>query len=399
MYSKKENHFTVSELNDSISSSIRSSHSNLWIIGEVSDFHYHDSSGHIYFSLKDEHSEIRSVMFRASNQFLKFQPINGSMVKIFGSISVFEKRGQIQLVCNLMEELGVGNLFQKFEFLKKKLDQEGLFKIERKSILPHYPETVGVLTSGSGAALQDILKVLKTRSPHIKIYFRSTTVQGDRAGKDIVQGINDFMEFGNVDLIILGRGGGSMEDLWAFNQEIVARSIFNCSIPIITAIGHETDFTIADLVADMRAPTPSAAAEIISDKASTIINQYNIIFENIKKLFLIKSEGLWQRLDYFHNIIMAQKPQSKIELQKKIVDGLDDRLHKSSSFLLKNLIDQLDSYDKRLHGLSPNHVLKRGYSIALDKNGKIIFSKDQLKLGDKFDLRTVDGIMGAKKIS
>lgn len=399
MYSEKENHFTVSELNDSISASIRSSYSNFWIVGEISDFHYHDSSGHIYFSLKDENSEIRSVMFRASNQFLKFEPVNGSMVKVFGSVSVFEKRGQIQLICNLMEEIGVGALFKKFEFLKKKLDQEGLFNLDRKKILPKYPENIGIITSGSGAALQDILKVLKTRSPHIKIYFRSTMVQGVRAGADIVEGINDFIKFGNVDLIILGRGGGSMEDLWAFNEENVARSIFGCSIPIITAIGHETDFTIADLVADMRAPTPSAAAEIISDKSSTMIKEYNIFFEKFNKNFFIKSQSLWQKLDYFYNIIMALQPQRKIELQNKKIHDFSNRLYQSNGLFMKNLVKQLESYDKRLYGLSPNHVLKRGYSIAIDKNGEIIYSKDQLKSGDKFDLKTADGIMGAKKIS
>jgi len=399
LYSEKENHFTVSELNDSISSSIRSSHSNFWVVGEISDFHYHDSSGHIYFSLKDENSEIRSVMFRAHNQFLKFQPTNGSMVKIFGSVSVFEKRGQIQLVCSLMEELGVGTLFQKFEFLKKKLDREGLFSLDRKKKLPRYPETIGIVTSGSGAALQDILKVLKTRSPHIKIYFRSTIVQGARSGIDIVQGINDFVKFGNVDLIILGRGGGAMEDLWSFNEEIVARSIFECPIPIITGIGHETDFTIADLVADMRAPTPSAAAEIISDKVSGIIKEYHIFFEKLNKLFFIKSHSLWQKLDYNYNMLMTQKPQRKIELQNKKIQDFRNRLYQSSGLFLKNLVNQLNSYEKRLYGLSPNHVLKRGYSIAIDKGGGIIHSKDQIKKGDKFDLKTMDGIMEAKKIS
>ncbi len=399
MYSKEENHYTVSELNESISISIRSTYSNFWIIGEISDFHYHDSSGHIYFLLKDENSEIRAVMFRASNQFLKFQPINGSMVKIFGSVSVFEKRGQIQLVCNLMEELGVGALFQKFEILKKKLDQEGIFNSDRKKKLPRYPERIGIITSGSGAALQDILKVLKTRSPHIKIYIRSTMVQGAGAGADIAQSINDFIKFGNIDLIILGRGGGSMEDLWAFNEEVVARSIFGCSIPIITGVGHETDFTIADLVADLRAPTPSAAAEIISDKASTMIKEYHIIFEKLNKLFLAKSQSLWQKLDYSYNIMMAQKPQSKIELQDKKIQDFRNRLNQSSELLLKNLGKQLNSYEKRLYGLSPNHVLKRGYSIAIDKYGEVVYSKDQLKLGDKFDLKTGDGIMGAKKIS
>ena len=224
-------------------------------------------------------------------------------------------------------------------------------------------------------------------------------VQGVRAGADIVEGINDFIKFGNVDLIILGRGGGSMEDLWVFNEENVARSIFGCSIPIITAIGHETDFTIADLVADMRAPTPSAAAEIISDKSSTMIKEYNIFFEKFNKNFFIKSQTLWQKLDYFYNIIMALQPQRKIELQNKKIHDFSNRLYQSNGLFMKNLVKQLKSYDKRLYGLSPNHVLKRGYSIAIDKNGEIIYSKDQLKSGDKFDLKTADGIMGAKKIS
>tara|TARA_B000000532_G_scaffold243726_1_gene240636 strand:- start:380 stop:1579 length:1200 start_codon:yes stop_codon:yes gene_type:complete len=399
LYSEKENHFTVSELNDSISSSIRSSYSNFWIIGEISDFHHHNSSGHIYFSLKDEYSEIRSVMFRTSNQFLKFKPENGSMVKIFGSVSVFEKRGQIQLICNLMEELGLGLLFQKFDLLKKKLDKEGLFSIENKNKLPKYPESIGVLTSGSGAAFQDILKVLRTRSPHIKIYLRSTAVQGSNAGKDIVQGINDFMKFGNVELIILGRGGGSMEDLWAFNEEIVARSIARCSIPIVTGIGHETDFTIADLVADVRAPTPSAAAEIISDRSSTMIRDYKTIFENLNKNFFIKSHSIGQKLDYLYNLLIAQKPQAKVELQNKTIQDFRKRLYHSSAFFLKDLSNILESFNKRLNGLNPEHVLKRGYSIATNDQGQIIYTKNQLELGEKFDLKTSDGIIGAKKIS
>ena len=338
-------------------------------------------------------------MFRTSNQFLKFKPENGSMVKIFGSVSVFEKRGQIQLICNLMEELGLGLLFQKFDLLKKKLDKEGLFSIENKNKLPKYPESIGVLTSGSGAAFQDILKVLRTRSPHIKIYLRSTAVQGSNAGKDIVQGINDFMKFGNVELIILGRGGGSMEDLWAFNEEIVARSIARCSIPIVTGIGHETDFTIADLVADVRAPTPSAAAEIISDRSSTMIRDYKTIFENLNKNFFIKSHSIGQKLDYLYNLLIAQKPQAKVELQNKTIQDFRKRLYHSSAFFLKDLSNILESFNKRLNGLNPEHVLKRGYSIATNDQGQIIYTKNQLELGEKFDLKTSDGIMGAKKIS
>tara|TARA_Y100001970_G_scaffold50871_1_gene64431 strand:+ start:159 stop:1373 length:1215 start_codon:yes stop_codon:yes gene_type:complete len=394
-----EKYFTVSELNDSISATIRTSYSNFWIAGEVSDFHYHESSGHMYFSIKDEKSEIRAVMFKTSNQFLNFNPKSGSMVKIFGSVSVFEKRGQIQIVCSLMEELGVGDLYKKFELLKQKLNKEGLFDPEIKKKLPHFPMEIGIITSGSGAALQDIIKVMKRRSPHIKIYFRSSSVQGSKAVKDIAKSIKEFIEFGKVDLIILGRGGGSIEDLWAFNEETVARAIFNCPIPIISAVGHETDFTISDMVADLRAPTPSAAAEMITDKSSTLINTFINYFDMVNNKFLLKIEYLGQKLDYFHTIIMSQKPQKKIENQIKQIQDHRNRFINLNSVFLANLVNRLNYFEKQLYGLSPNYVLKRGYSIATDKNGRIIFSQGQLKIGDKFYLKTGDGSMEAEKVS
>jgi len=246
---------SVSDLNKQIKGILENSISRFWVSGEISNFIHH-SSGHMYFTLKDEKSEIRCVMFKGPNQLLHFKPENGMQILLEGEISVYEPRGQYQILVKKMEPAGIGTLYLAFEALKKQLSIEGLFDLDKKKKLPTYPQNIGIITSKTGAAVQDIFQVLHRRSPHVNIILRSTQVQGDKAANDIVEAINDMVSYNKLDVIIIGRGGGSLEDLWPFNEEPVARAIFSCPIPIISAVGHETDLSISDLVADMRAPTP-----------------------------------------------------------------------------------------------------------------------------------------------
>ena len=248
--SELRSQYTVSELNTQIRHLLENSLSDIWVTGEISNFHHHPSSGHMYFTLKDGRGEMRCVMFRGANQFLKFMPNEGMEVRVYGSVTIYEQRGQVQFKVSKMEPAGLGDLFKAFEALKLSLASEGLFDSEHKKTIPKFPSTIGVVTSSSGAALRDILNVLERRAPHVNVIVRSAKVQGNGSALDISKAIIEFNEFKNVDIIIVGRGGGSIEDLWAFNEEMVARSYFESTIPIVSAVGHETDFTIADFVAD-----------------------------------------------------------------------------------------------------------------------------------------------------
>ena len=269
MNSLESRAISVSDLNNQIKNILEKNISRFWVSGEISNFIHH-TSGHMYFTLKDQKSEIRCVMFKGPNQSLQFKPENGMQVLLDGEISVYEPRGQYQILVKKMEPAGIGTLYLAFEALKKQLSSEGLFDIEKKQKLPTYPKNIGIITSKTGAALQDIFQVLDRRSPHVNLIVRSAHVQGDKAANDIVDAIHDMETYKKIDVLIIGRGGGSLEDLWPFNEEKVARAISSCPIPIISAVGHETDLSISDLVADMRAPTPSAAAELVSPSINDI---------------------------------------------------------------------------------------------------------------------------------
>ncbi|MEL1223915.1 MAG: exodeoxyribonuclease VII large subunit, partial [Candidatus Neomarinimicrobiota bacterium] len=290
---------TVSKLNNKIRNLLEEGISNIWVVGEISNFHHHPSSGHMYFTLKDDSSEIRCTMFSMNNVHLKFSPENGMKVRLHGNVTIYERRGQVQLKVTIMETQGVGELHRTFEALKQSLAKEGLFEKVHKKKIPPYPNRIGVLTSGSGAAYRDILNVLNRRSPHVKIILHSIKVQGDGSSQEIVSGIELFNSHSDVDVIILARGGGSIEDLWAFNEEKVARSIFSSIIPIITGVGHETDFTIADFVSDLRAPTPSSAAEIAAPHLDELLSE--ILNYETRMLRIIQSQ-LEQRWLLFDQI-------------------------------------------------------------------------------------------------
>jgi len=306
------NYLSVSDLNSKIRYSLEKDLSSIWVKGELSNFHHHPSSGHMYFTLKDELNEIRCAMFRANNQFLKFNPLDGMSVRLFGDITFYEQRGSLQIKVSMMEEDGVGDLHKAFEKMKSSLEKEGLFDKKYKKRLPQYPKKIGIITSESGAAIKDIFNVLGRRAPQVKLILKSVKVQGDDAPNQISKAIELFNSKNCVDVLIIGRGGGSIEDLWAFNEEIVARAIFKSLIPIISAVGHETDFSISDFVSDVRAPTPSAAAEIAVVSKDAIVKNLKSLEKQIIDLMMSKLEKYWVRKDQLERRMSISKPQARI---------------------------------------------------------------------------------------
>ncbi|NQV38849.1 MAG: exodeoxyribonuclease VII large subunit [Candidatus Marinimicrobia bacterium] len=389
---------TVSELTRDIKDLLENQFPSIGVRGEISNFKYH-SSGHMYFTLKDQGAEISAVMFRGHNQYLPFRPENGLEVQAFGRITVFEKRGNYQIVIQTMEQAGVGALYQAFEALKRKLSDEGLFDTSQKKPLPKYPKTIGIITSGTGAAVKDILQVLGRRAPHVDVILRPTLVQGPAAAPDIVQAITDMQNHGKADLIIVGRGGGSIEDLWPFNEEKVARKIFESKIPIISAVGHETDTTIADFVSDYRAPTPSAAAEIACPSRDEILME----LDQWRTRSARKIDGLlqmkWQSIDHYIERLQVLNPVKAIERHRENLSQKQIRMNQSMSNCIKHLKTNIHGLSEKLIALNPEAILNRGYSIArLWPGGQIIRSSKNVKIGAVFTLQTGDGSIKGERI-
>jgi len=392
-------HYTVSELVSKTRRVLELAFQNIWVDGEISNVHHH-SSGHIYFTLKDSSSEIRCVMFRRSNRSLRFELEDGMSIMVYGSLSIFESRGQIQFIVETLEVSGVGTLYQAYETLKNKLKVEGLFSSEHKMTLKPIPETVGIVTSGEGAAIKDIINILERRSPFLNIIVRPACVQGVGAAEDISSAIMELSSNKNIDTIIIGRGGGSIEDLWAFNEEGLARVIFDCNTPIISAVGHETDYTIADLVADIRAATPSVAAELVCLSKDEILQKIESSYNELISIFigLINSENI--KLENISTQLGMLQPLSKISINKKILSHYYDKIIKIIKERLTNNNHYLTGYEKQLNSLGPKQVLERGYSIAIAKNtNKVIRSAKSIMTGDLFSLQTGDGILDAEKTS
>ena len=392
------NYLSVSDLNSKIRYSLERDLSSIWVKGELSNFHHHPSSGHMYFTLKDELNEIRCAMFRANNQFLKFNPIDGMSIRLFGDISFYEQRGSIQIKVSIMEEDGIGDLHKAFEKMKATLEKEGLFDKKYKKFLPRYPKKIGIITSESGAAIKDIFNVLGRRAPQVKLILKSVKVQGDDSSNQISKAIELFNFKNCVDVIIVGRGGGSIEDLWAFNEEIVARAIFKSSIPIISAVGHETDFSISDFVSDVRAPTPSAAAEIVVVSIDTILKNFKSLEKQIVDLMISRLEKYWLRKDQLERRISISKPQARIKNSLELLENYYERLHYINKQNISHYQSNIESLLKRLIGLGPDNVLERGFAIPSDNKGNIIKSPDQIKVGDTFNLKTAKGLLKGRKI-
>lgn len=387
------NAITVTDLNKYIKDKIDDDEmlSNVLVKGEISNFKNH-YTGHMYFTLKDENSLIKCVMFKSYTTHLSFMPKDGMKVMVLGSVSVFERDGVYQIYAKAMKEDGLGSLYTAYEELKKKLEKEGLFAQEHKKKIPFMPQTIGVLTSNTGAVIRDIINVSTRRNPNVHIRLYPVPVQGPGAGEKIAEGIEFMNKNKLADVLIIGRGGGSLEDLWPFNEEVVARAIYNSELPIISAVGHETDFTIADFVADLRAPTPSAAAELAVADIQDVKESLGI-YNNRYKIALKKKIEL-MRLSYEKRMSRPafKNPTQKINEQYMLIDMKVKSLQNSIMLKLKEARTNFVKEASKLDSLSPLKTLIRGYSIVSDeKSGKIIKSVDDLKKDDNITIRLIDG--------
>ena len=417
-----EKTYTVSEINSLINRKLKMdpNFKNILVKGEISNFKTNAFSGHSYFTLKDENSQIDAVMFKGmKDRFLEFEPEDGMKVIIKGKIEVYVKNGKYQLYATKITEDGIGNLHIAFEQLKKKLKKEGLFDDSHKKEIPKYPRHIGVVTASTGAAIKDIITTIKRRYPICKILIFPTLVQGNQAALKIVKQIKDAQNY-DIDTLIIGRGGGSIEDLWPFNEEIVAREIYDCKIPVISAVGHEVDFTISDFVADKRAPTPTAAAELAVPKLSEVkfrldtlkskltknindnIGEKRLILNNISKKQVLKNpeeiyeikgmhlDNLINKLNYASKNTISQNRNKLFKLENSIVlkNPKEITKHKKEAFL-RNF--------EKLEILNPLLTLKRGYSIT-KSNDKIVSSAKDVKPGDELDIEFDDGTVNTKVI-
>lgn len=393
------NIYTVSQVNNYIKRLLEKDVflREVFMQGEISNFKAH-SSGHLYLTLKDENASINAVMYRGSAEKLRFTPQNGMKVTVFGYISLYEKTGQYQIYLQIMEPAGKGALYLAFEQLKARLEKVGLFDEKHKKAIPQMPKCVAVVTSPTGAAVRDIIQIAKRRNPNVKIVVVPVLVQGENAAADIVKGIELVNQWGKADTIIVGRGGGSIEDLWAFNEEIVAKAIFQSNIPVISAVGHETDFTIADFIADMRAPTPSAAAELAVPEVKGISDrllQYNARMSNAVNKKFVEHKNTFERLqnsysfkNYLDNIYDSQI--YSFELYKKLVKEINQKLQQN------RLVLQLKIND--LENKSPMNILKKGYSLTYNEGGNIIKSVGDININDTIKVKLCDGELSARVI-
>lgn len=387
----EEKIYTVREVTRLIKEIIEDGVGFLWVRGEISNFKAHPS-GHFYFSLKDESSQLTCVMFREENRRILFKPENGIAVNAYGRIGVYEKQGVYQLYVKDMKPVGMGILALRFESLKKKLKEEGLFDKERKKPLPDFPLRIGVITASSGAAIQDILNILTRRAPYVEIIIRAVKVQGENAAEEISEAIEEFNEYKDLDLIIVGRGGGSIEDLWAFNEEIVARAIYASKIPVISAVGHEIDFTISDFVADIRAPTPSAAAELAVRDKKEILDAINHFIQTMERLLLRNIEQRGEKLKGLTRRYGIARVIDTITQKKQLIDEYERRITSRVSYAFSIKSQVLDALYKRLNGLAPSAVLGRGYTITRRLPGmNIVSSIKGVNLYDRLSIEFVDG--------
>ena len=430
-----DNIYSVSQLNQSVRLMLENQLGAVWLTGEISNFSQ-PVSGHWYLSLKDENAQVRCAMFRMKNLRVSFRPTNGMQVLVRANVSLYEPRGDYQLIIESMHLAGEGLLMQQFEALKLKLAAEGLFAQHLKKNLPHFSKAVGIITSKTGAALQDILHILQRRDPSLKIIIYPTAVQGKDAATDIAQMIELANQRQEVDVLIVGRGGGSLEDLWCFNEEMVARAIFHSHLPVISAVGHETDVTIADFVADVRAPTPSAAAELVSRNQTELLQQLQYRRQRLEialdRLFAEKQQKLKHLSLRLHN----QHPQAQLRIQQQLITQLSHRLQQTlrhhwqktaenltalSIRLYKNPLPlRLQQYEQqlaqlkvrlnshmnltlslqqkqlahlcgKLDSLSPLKVLARGYSITQNQQNFTIRSMKDVNVGEQIKTRLPDG--------
>jgi exodeoxyribonuclease VII large subunit len=384
--------YTVSQINTEIKFILEDFYPCIWVQGEISNFKFYNSSGHMYFNIKDTDAKIKAVMFQDANTSLSFVPEDGIKVLIYGRVSLYPKYGDYQIIVNYMKQYGKGELYETYEKLKKKLDLEGLFDESVKKTIPDIVNKIGVITSQDGAVLHDILRVIYNLKVGVEVLICPTRVQGSESEKEITKAIKYLNDnYKDLDVLLIGRGGGSIEDLWAFNTEVVARAIFNSKIPTVSCVGHEVDFTIADFVADVRAITPSAAAEMVLRKRSVILGQVeqlrfflndamDLIFNNYLKRF--------ERLKSSRSLI---KPYLIYENKTTCVDDMDERLKSSVKRFFETKFEKMKNVSHKLNILSPLAVLERGFSICFDCNNKIIKNSNEVKKGDIVNIKLASG--------
>lgn len=385
---------SVTDVTRQIKLSLETKFPRVWIQGEISNFKQH-TSGHLYFTLKDEGAQISVVMWRSRAASLLMVPEDGMKAIVRGSITVYPPRGNYQIDCDQIQPVGVGELQLAFERLKKKLSGEGLFDAAHKKPIPEYPETIGIITSETGAALQDIRSVLSRRFPSLEVILVNVRVQGAGAAEEIAEAIGDMNRYGKIDVLIVGRGGGSLEDLWPFNEEIVARAIYHSTIPVISAVGHEIDFSIADFVADLRAPTPSAAAELVVKDRRDILevlgNMWYTIDRNVSEMLSSFRENIGRLITSYS----FNKPKDLLRESNQRLDDLERSVSVSFSHVLQLAQQRCQTLDQRLGALSPRSVLTRGYAIVR-KDGIVIGSSRKLRTGDMAHIEFHDGTVKSR---
>ena len=427
--------FSISELNQGVRKLLENEFPLIWVEGEISNLAC-PASGHIYFTLKDSKAQVSCAMFKGRNQFLRFKPENGMQILIRTRVSLYEPRGNYQLIAEHMEEAGDGALLRAFEELKARLAKEGLFDEDLKLPVPELPQRIGVITSATGAAIRDVLSVLERRFPAIPVLVYPVPVQGDAAAPAIVKTLQLADKRKDCDVLLLVRGGGSLEDLWAFNEESVARAIASCELPVVSGVGHEVDYTIADFAADHRAPTPSAAAELISPDQQTYLGNYIYYQQRLTQLIKEKISRYNEQLNWLQLRLKQKHPVSYLEQQSQRLDELQQRLlsawqytfreqehqleqlssrlfssspnyqidtgsqrlselshrlKQSTLHLVNNKKQQLAALSRTMHAISPLETLSRGYAIASDSSGNTISEYNQVNVGDQLNIRLHKG--------
>jgi exodeoxyribonuclease VII large subunit len=378
--------YTVSELTRRVKRLLESHWAALWVEGELSNVKLH-TSGHLYFTLKDEQAALRGVMFRAKASRLRFEPEDGQKVRVFGGLTVYERQGSYQILATKLDPLGVGELEIAFRQTFARLEKEGLFDPAGKRSIPRFPRVVAIVTSETGAAIRDLISVLGRRAPHVDVVLRPARVQGEGAAEDIARGVAEVDAWGGADVLIVGRGGGSLEDLWAFNEETVARAIHASRTPVISAVGHEVDRTISDFAADLRAPTPSAAAELAApDRTALLEDQAG----TARRLAAAVTRLLRDRRDRAMLLSSSAAFREPLELYRRRsqdVDGLADRTTAAIDRMLERRGLRLTAASGRLSALSPLAVLERGYALARRADGRILRREGEVSLGVRVDVR------------
>jgi exodeoxyribonuclease VII large subunit len=392
----QEKVYSVTEITREIKSSLEQGFPSVWVEGEISNYLLH-SSGHRYFTLKDENAQIKCTLWRFRGNLLQFEPADGVNVMAWGSITVYERNGQYQLDVVELVPAGVGKLQMAFQKLKEKLFGEGLFDEEHKKPLPRFPERIGVITSPTGAAIRDMVRIIRYRFPGVRIILNPVRVQGEGAAGEIAQAIREFNQYKQIDVMIVGRGGGSLEDLWAFNEEVVARAIFDSEIPVISAVGHEIDFTISDFVADARAPTPSAAAQMVVPERDALLEQIDKSTGKLATTLFSLIGRLKQRLKSVEESYGFRRPSDIITQRSQKLDELTHQLEKSAKVYMEIKSNAISLLTEKLKALSPSSVLKRGYSITRRlPDLKIIKDAAILQKADLIEVKLCKGRIESK---